>query len=539
MYENDPHVVRLSSSTFSHVVRGQEGGAAYAVEFFAPWCGHCQAFAPVWSAMAAASCAAAPVLQLAAVDCVAESTLCRQQQIQSFPTVKLFVPGQTSALGQRLAKCEHGCRSQPEMLGAILSTVASAQSPGGLAKLLGEGVDGILNRSASCAILVPTRSIATTSSSAWRSQQQQQLGYASTLQMGEAPTEQLLRPLPVDDAALAALYGFKHELFRAPTSAGSARHLATQRWLELLATALPGDSRHAALSRLAVHAQGVTTPTGWQALLQPPLAMALLPRQAWQAWLGRGTPRWAACRGWSPESRGFPCGLWNLFHTVLAHSNDSARALIAIEGYVEHAFGCAECAAHFHSLVESTSDPPPDGVHAPSTTPQAAALWLWRAHNAVNGRLNQSSEAAVLTLGLRKLQWPDSHACPQCRDAGGRWRKGAVLKHLRAAYCRGALAPCAHWVPHAGATDGGDVERASAAADEDGRRTMAAIGGDGGGTGLWATAGYALLLALALILAVSRTRCMRRLRLRAASPRLEELTPVNVCAYHALHPSRD
>lgn len=564
LYENDPHVVKLSVATFDIATRDQADGSAYAVEFFASWCGHCQAFAPHWSAMAANACAAAPTLQLAAIDCVAEAAVCRKQMIRSFPTIKLFVPG-GMPLGQPLAKCLHGCRVQRDMLGAILSAVSSLpqplpQAPPPSAKgrllhrLVAQGAEPIINQSAACAIHLPPSVAASRQQQQLVQQQQGQqaqlLGYASTLRPGEAPAEQTLRPLPMDDVAAAALYGFRHELYAVAVPAGSARQLAVERWLSLLATALPGASRRAALARLATQARGVSTPVGWQSFaMQPPLAMALLPQPGLASWLGRGVPRWVACRGWSPESRGYPCGLWSLFHTLLAHTNDSASALLAIEGYVEHFFGCAECAGHFRGMVRSTSDPPPDGVHGPIGSPSAAALWLWRAHNAVNSRLNRSTEAAVLTLGLRKMQWPDAATCPSCRDHAGHWRRGAVLRHLRASYCRETLAPCARASDAAEGASASGAEVATLVQTADGRRAMVhkagRKGGEGGGGGdlgwVWSTAGHAIVLAALLAYGFSRS-CSRRLRASTASPRLEELTPINAvadCAYHQLRPSRD
>ena len=41
-----------------------------------------------------------------------------------------------------------------------------------------------------------------------------------------------------------------------------------------------------------------------------------------------GHPRgfaYKACRGWSPESRGYPCALWTSFHVLLAHAADPAK----------------------------------------------------------------------------------------------------------------------------------------------------------------------------------------------------------------------
>ena len=76
-------------------------------------------------------------------------------------------------------------------------------------------------------------------------------------------------------------------------------------------------------------------------------------------------------------------------------------------------------------------------------SPAGAALWLWRTHNAVNSRLNHSAESEVLTLGLRKPQWPEPALCPTCRTPSGRWRPAAVLRTLRSLYCHAEISPCA------------------------------------------------------------------------------------------------
>ena len=70
-----------------------------------------------------------------------------------------------------------------------------------------------------------------------------QLGYTRVLRRGEAPSELALRPLPIDDAAGAALYSFRHELYTVAAPLGSERHEVMESWLTLLAKALPGASR--------------------------------------------------------------------------------------------------------------------------------------------------------------------------------------------------------------------------------------------------------------------------------------------------------
>ena len=80
------------------------------------------------------------------------------------------------------------------------------------------------------------------------------------------------------------------------------------------------------------------------------------------------------CRGSWPNTRGYTCGLWTLFHGIVAHSpvadlDSSAgpasaaavqkaahppplRALLAVRGFVEHFFGCNDCRAHFMGLAK-------------------------------------------------------------------------------------------------------------------------------------------------------------------------------------------
>jgi len=89
---------------------------------------------------------------------------------------------------------------------------------------------------------------------------------------------------------------------------------------------------------------------------------------------------WAACRGASADARGYPCGLWLLFHTLLAQAEPHPRApestrehprapetcpplqlqartdaqgvaaLRAIRSYVRFFFGCQGCARHFLAM---------------------------------------------------------------------------------------------------------------------------------------------------------------------------------------------
>ncbi|KAK6919293.1 Thioredoxin domain [Dillenia turbinata] len=60
------------------------------VEFFAPWCGHCQALTPTWEKAATVLKGVATV---AALDADAHQSLAQEYGIRGFPTIKVFVPG--------------------------------------------------------------------------------------------------------------------------------------------------------------------------------------------------------------------------------------------------------------------------------------------------------------------------------------------------------------------------------------------------------------------------------------------------------------
>ena len=62
------------------------GKGVWLVKFYAPWCGHCQALAPTWEKLAAAS---AGRFHVAEVDCPANPKTC--EGVSGYPTLRLYV----------------------------------------------------------------------------------------------------------------------------------------------------------------------------------------------------------------------------------------------------------------------------------------------------------------------------------------------------------------------------------------------------------------------------------------------------------------
>ncbi|MEQ2209967.1 hypothetical protein XENOCAPTIV_006568 [Xenoophorus captivus] len=63
------------------------------VEFYAPWCGHCKQFEPIYAEAAEKIKNEKPGMRLAKVDAIEEKELGDEFEIGSFPTLKMFIDG--------------------------------------------------------------------------------------------------------------------------------------------------------------------------------------------------------------------------------------------------------------------------------------------------------------------------------------------------------------------------------------------------------------------------------------------------------------
>lgn len=136
--------------------------------------------------------------------------------------------------------------------------------------------------------------------------------------------------------------------------------------------------------------------------------------------------QWLGCRGSEAHKRGYPCGLWKLFHylTVQASDTPANEVLIAMHGYIANFFTCLYCSEHFQKMAK-------DRQIFDVQTGSDAVLWLWESHNVVNKRLSGDiSEDSKFP----KVQYPLVERCEQCRYNDGTWNKPEVLDYLKSVY---------------------------------------------------------------------------------------------------------
>lgn len=266
------------------------------------------------------------------------------------------------------------------------------------------------------------------------SQQQQQRTSQTTTTSNEQGNVQQHVLSPATAASLVDIEGATIRSFEYLSSSallqGKERRDALVAWLQLLRTAHPVER----CRQGAQQAMTVLDDRGWPS--DQDQAVSVKELSAMRI-CGADTPfkgEWIGCRGSLPESRGYTCGLWQLFHSLSVNIEDTPTAskewVATIKGFVQHYFQCRECADHF---MRFASRPGTDTLQ----NKKSAVLWMWQAHNVVNARLviqEKESSNGGGDPAYPKVQWPTNEMCDECNVETERWNEEAVYRFMMKFY---------------------------------------------------------------------------------------------------------
>ncbi|XP_056632365.1 thioredoxin domain-containing protein 5 homolog [Diorhabda carinulata] len=135
----DLYSVKYTTENFSQEV----GKKNHFVMFYAPWCGHCQKFAPKWEQLAEMlNEDETNNIKIAKVDCTTDNEVCSEQDITGYPTLKFYKVGDSEGVRFK------GTRDLPSITNFINeqlregdesdaeeSTIKEPQAVGGLIEL--------------------------------------------------------------------------------------------------------------------------------------------------------------------------------------------------------------------------------------------------------------------------------------------------------------------------------------------------------------------------------------------------------------------
>jgi len=477
------------------------------VEFYAPWCPHCQQFAPKYE-LVGEHFVGDTWVRVAAVDCVASRSVCGENGVKSYPTVKVYhAPGEAKSLERegfvlKAKDLKNGFETE-----SVIQWIEAHLEPPMIAPPPPQNPELEQGAFATAAAAVAEPQTHHSWGGSASSSSGGDTGAADALHDGSKAHEPL-RPLALmlghqgqrwspwsgpdashsparkrlGDAAASLLFGLHYGVFVEGDTLSASQREALTAVLRVLSKAFPGpqvnrDALAQLLARVDDGGSGsgsgsgsgggggaggaLSTDAEWEAFLsdwrlagkvstardldwsancdpskRPPEALA--PASAGGGGSSAASGGAAAAADSGGEGRhitvGYTCGLWTLFHMLTFAAPRAGLSPLegtgAIRTYVEHFFGCSHCRDHFLTLYDACeygrcaegvdgnaklskealqkrrrqrrpaavgtrqAGPAVEGgaqeeseAEAFDTAHKHAALWLWRAHNAVNLRV--------------------------------------------------------------------------------------------------------------------------------------------------------
>ncbi|CAB9531867.1 Sulfhydryl oxidase 1 (Partial), partial [Seminavis robusta] len=424
------------------------------VEFYSPTCPHCQAFAPQyvqfandfgnWTAKTQHQ--SLGNVQFHAVSCSVHKTVCRQESIRNYPTIKVIPAYKTSAAAVQLQDYQLHAFKLATILGAeavpsLPTLQPQPQVPAGSNNRIRRPPGKhVVPRTAKTnnrdKLLVPIKK---------KKAATPPLSRSSSRILTRTQTEVFT------DAYLSFFRTMKDSVFMAEGPLAKDRKVKLKAFLELLQDALPPWKLfHALLDKLLLDFNRI-----------------VYHERVWESTLERfalSTSDWSlACQQHGSE---YTCGLWSLFHIVTVGVTEYNRhvpptqqdnkqayfnmvaAADTIKDFIETFFICQECTRHFVQEYNNCTYHRCERLQQQKNW-QQLPLWLAETHNGVNVRLQrtrqQSSTTKMTTTEQQQQQqqqqnamWPSAKECSACwleeRGNLSRYDEPILYKYLRLIY---------------------------------------------------------------------------------------------------------
>uniref|UniRef100_A0A8C2LNT2 Sulfhydryl oxidase n=1 Tax=Cricetulus griseus TaxID=10029 RepID=A0A8C2LNT2_CRIGR len=475
LYSSSDPVTVLNANTVRSTVLRSNG--AWAVEFFASWCGHCIAFAPTWKELAYDVREWRPVLNLAVLDCAEETNtaVCRDFNISGFPTVRFFKAFSKNGSGITLPVADASVEtlrrklidaleshsdmwssSRPKLKPAKLVEINEffAETNEDYLVLIFEDKDSYVGREVTLDLFqhhIPVHRVLNTERNAvskfgvvefpscyllFRNGSfsrvpvvmESRLFYTSYLKgmsgpiLVDPPTTTIITTDVVptvwkvaNQIYMADLESSLHYIFL--VEVGKFSVLEGQRLLALkkLVAVLAKYFPGRPLAQNFLHSIHDWLQRQQRKKIPYKFFRAALDNRKEGIVLTEKV-NWVGCQGSKPHFRGFPCSLWILFHFLTVQASRYS------ENHPQEPADGQEVLQAMRSYVQWFFGCRDCAEHfenmAASTmhrvrSPTSAVLWLWTSHNKVNARL---SGAPSEDPYFPKVQWPLRELCFDCHN---------------------------------------------------------------------------------------------------------------------------
>ena len=371
---------------------------ARVVELYAPWCSHCQHYAPKYIKLAKAVQKIHPEIEFHAVSCTAHQQLCRDQNVNGYPTLKLFREGSYEEI--KFSVKDAKVNKVLEKLGYEVSEQSESSN-----------------------------------------------------NTEQSDKKQIARVVPFrmhdlhdawDDAALSFEFALKTGIFMTNGPLSKEESSTFHSWLELLSKSLPIQmtNTHDIISKVL---ENFDEASQSQSNLSKTISSFISSDK---------NQSWRTCTN-GDNKMGYTCGLWQLFHIMTVgvveynrHNTPIPTRQVSelLRNYIEHFFQCEVCRLNFLEMYDNCSF---DVCHRLSDKPSSnehdwreLPMWLWETHNDVNTRLLgekmlQNDQPKPNEWESQQARWPSLYICPNCWREDKSWEEDEIFNHLYSMYWSG------------------------------------------------------------------------------------------------------